>query len=666
MPSEADVKFEIGHVLFIDIVGYSKLLIHEQLEYLEKLREIARATETFRAAQREGKLTRLPTGDGGALVFHTSPEAPVKCAMEIARELNKHPELRVRMGVHSGPVKEVTDLSEQGNIAGAGINIAQRVMDCGDAGHILVSKRVADDLENYAQWRPLLHDLGTCEVKHGISLALFNLYSDEIGNPEQPKKFRTDERKIDIVTPTAPPKSIAVLPFENLSEDKANVYFADGIHEEILTRLSRIRDLKVISRTSTQRFKNTAEQIPDIAKQLGVATILEGSVRKAGDKVRVHVQLIDAENDAHLWAERYDRQLDDIFEVESDIAGKIAEALQATLTGAERRAIAARPTKSTEAHELYLKGRYQWRNFYAPGYERVREYFEQAVALDASYAPAYNGLSLYYAWAAANAIFPPDVWPLAEEYVRKSLSLDDTWPEAYNSLAAVEIYYKRNWAAAERAFQRGMELDANFGDLHSHYGMCLSYLGRFDEAIAQTERAIQLDPFFPGTNLHYGRLLFFSRQYDRAAAQLAKTLDLYPDYAAAHEYFGDVCAKRGMSHEAITHWCSALNLNGRSEDARVLEQTFNAAGFDAAVRTLGERQLEELDAKRARGEYVAAAHYVFVHLKRSNLEDALALLPKMAEEPDWFALQLRVNPILDPLRSDPRFGRITESLVLKN
>ena len=666
MSSEADVKFEIGHVLFIDIVGYSKLLIHEQLEYLEKLREVARATETFRMAQREGKLMRLPTGDGGALVFGTSPEAPVKCAMEIARELKKHPELRVRMGIHSGPVKGVTDLSEQGNIAGAGINIAQRVMDCGDAGHILVSKRVADDLENYAQWRPLLHDLGTCEVKHGISLALFNLYSDEIGNPEPPKKFRTTESKIEIVTPTAPQKSIAVLPFENLSEDKANVYFADGIQEEILTRLSRIRDLKVISRTSTQQFKNTAEQIPDIAKQLGVATILEGSVRKAGDKVRVHVQLIDAENDAHLWAERYDRQLDDIFEVESDIAGKIAEALQATLTGAERRAITGRPTKSTEAHELYLKGRYHWRNFYAPGYERVREYFEQAVALDASYAPAYCGLSLYYAWAAANAIFPPDVWPLAEEYVRKSLSLDDTWPEAYNSLAAVEVYYKRNWPAAEHAFQRGMELDPNFGDLHSHYGMCLSYLGRFDEAIAQTERAIQLDPFFPGTNLHYGRLLFFSRQYDRAAAQLAKTLDLYPDYAAAHEYFGDVCAKRGMAHEAITHWCSALNLNGRTEDARVLEQTFKAAGFDAAVRTLGESQLEELDAKRARGEYVAAAHYVFVHLKRGQLEDALALLPKMAEEPDWFALQMRVNPMLDPLRSDPRFGEILDTVTLKN
>src|SRR2546430_17649364 len=344
MSSEADVKFEIGHVLFIDIVGYSKLLIHEQLEYLEKLREVARATETFRMAQREGKLMRLPTGDGGALVFGTSPEAPVKCAMEIARELKKHPELRVRMGVHSGPVKGVTDLSEQGNIAGAGINIAQRVMDCGDAGHILVSKRVADDLENYAQWRPLLHEFGTCEVKQGISLALFNLYSDEIGNPEQPEKFRTTESKVDLVTPTAPQKSIAVLPFENLSEDKANVYFADGIQEEILTRLSRIRDLKVISRTSTQRFKSSSEDIAQIAKQLGVGNILEGTVQKAGDQVRVNVQLIDAQTDAHLWADTYDRKLTDIFAVESDIAKSITESLRATLTGREEQALAVKPT----------------------------------------------------------------------------------------------------------------------------------------------------------------------------------------------------------------------------------------------------------------------------------------------------------------------------------
>jgi TolB-like protein/Flp pilus assembly protein TadD len=460
-------------------------------------------------------------------------------------------------------------------------------------------------------------------------------------------------------------KSIAVLPFENLSEDKANVYFADGIQEEILTRLSRIGDLKVISRMSTQRFKNTTEHISQIAKQLGAANILEGSVRKAGDKVRVHVQLIDAENDAHLWAERYDRQLDDIFVVETDIAGKIADALQAKLTGAERRAISTRPTTNIEAHDLYLKGKHQWRNFYAPGYERVREYFEQAISLDASYAPAYVGLSLYHAWAAANGIFPPEHWPLAEEALRKALDLDENLPEAYNSLAAVEIYYKRNWTAAERAFRRGMELDPNFGDIPSHYGMCLSYFGRFEESIAQQRHALDLDPFFPGTNLHFGTVLFWSRDYDRAAAQLAKTLELFPDYAAAHEAFGDVCAKKGMKHEAITHWCAALNLNARGEDARVLEQVFASADFDAAVRTLAERELEQLELKRSGGNYVAAAHFVFANLRRGNLDAAFEWLPKMVEEPNWFALQLRVNPILDPLRDDARFDKILQSLSVK-
>jgi adenylate cyclase len=666
MSSEEDVKFEIGHVLFVDIVGYSKLLIHEQLEQLEKLREIVRATETFRAAQREAKLMRLPTGDGGALVFHTSPEAPVKCAMEIAREVTKHPELRVRMGIHSGPVKGVTDLSEQGNIAGAGINIAQRVMDCGDAGHILVSKRVADDLEHYAQWRPLLHDLGTCEVKHGISLAVFNLYSDEIGNPEQPKKFRADEGKIDIVTPTAPPKSIAVLPFENLSEDKANVYFADGIQEEILTRLSRIGDLKVISRTSTQRFKSSPENVPEIARQLGVANILEGSVRKAGNRVRVHVQLIDAENDAHLWAERYDRELIDIFEVESDIAANIAEALKARLTGAERRAISSQPTKNTEAHQLYLKGRYHWLKFFAPGDERVRDYFEQAIQLDPSYAPPYAGLGLYYAFSAANGILPPSEWPKAESAVKKALALDETLVDAYNPLAAVEMYYKRDWPAAEGAFRHGAELNPNDADIPGHYGLFLALFGRNEESLAQFERAAQLDPFVLGLNLFWGRAFFFMRDYDRALNQFAKTLELHPGYPRTHEWLGDACEKKGMTSEAITQWTAGLNLSGETEHAKILEKTYAAWGFEVAVRALAEKQLQKLQEKTGRGEHVPAYQYLMAYMRLSDTERAFSWMAKTVEERSWFALQLRVNPLLDPLRSDPRFGETLAPLTAKN
>ena len=664
MSSEADVKFEIGHVLFVDIVGYSKLLIHEQTEYLQKLREIARATEQFRVAEAEGKLLRLPTGDGGALVFRDSPETPVACAIEISKALKNHPDLRVRMGIHSGPVREVTDLNEQANIAGAGINMAQRVMDCGDAGHILLSKRVADDLEQYGRWRPLLHDLGICEVKHGATLGIVNLYSDDAGNPETPKKFKVEKVPEKEVGPSAPilRKSIAVLPFENLSEDKANAYFADGIQEEILTRLSRIGDLKVISRTSTQRFKNSPDNISQIASQLGVANIVEGSVRKAGNRVRVHVQLIDAENDAHLWAERYDRELDDIFAVESDIAANIAEALQARLSGAERRAILAQPTTNLEAHELYLRGRHLWQNFYAPGYEKIRDYFQRAVELDPSYALAYAGLGLYYSFGACNGILPPDVWPEAETAVNKALALDETLGEAINAGAGVELYYKRNWPAAERAFHRGAELNPNFADIRHHYGLCLVLFGRGEEALRQVEHANQLDPFFPGLKLHTGRIYFFLRDYDRARSQFAKTLELHPGYAAAHEYFGDACQISGMPAEAIIQWRAALALSGEPEQARLLEETFAASGFDAAVRALARKQLEQLQEKTARDEHVPAFHYMMAYVRLGDNEQAFSWMAKTVEERTWFALQLGVNPLLDPLRSDLRFEELVQKV----
>src|SRR5437899_2473884 len=391
MPSEhsSDVKFEIGHVLFIDIVGYSKLLINEQSEQIQKLKQIVRGTEQFRLAQAEGKLLRLPTGDGGALVFRTSLEAPVLCSMEIARALKEYPKLLVRMGIHSGPVNEITDLNEQANIAGAGINVAERVMDCGDAGHILLSKHVAEDLEQYPQWRSLLHDLGECEVKHGTRIGVVNLYSDEVGNAQLPKKFQALKKRGTRVrwtaiagallalavivggiamfsryrvrsTLAAPEKSIAVMPFENLSENKANAYFADGIQEEILTRLAKIADLKVISRSSTQRFRSAPENLRQIAQQLALANILAGSVQKTADQVRVNVQLINAATDTHLWAETYDRKLTDIFAVESEIARTVAETLQAKLTGTAEHVLASRPTENPEAHQLYLKGRFFW------------------------------------------------------------------------------------------------------------------------------------------------------------------------------------------------------------------------------------------------------------------------------------------------------------------
>jgi tetratricopeptide (TPR) repeat protein len=208
-------------------------------------------------------------------------------------------------------------------------------------------------------------------------------------------------------------------------------------------------------------------------------------------------------------------------------------------------------------------------------------------------------------------------------------------------------------------------LNPNFADIKHHYGVVLTLMGRNEEALEQMHRAMELDPFFPGLNLHYGKALYLMREYDRAVAQFAKMLEMNPNYAAAHEYFGDTCEQKGMEHEAITQWTAALALSGQSEHARVLEQVFTSAGFEAAKQTLARRQLEDLDAKRTRGEYVAVAHYVFTNVRAGNFEDAFAWLPKMVEEPNWFALQLRVNAIFDPIRSNPRFDQIAATLQLR-
>src|SRR5438094_1926174 len=380
-----EIALEIAHILFIDIVGYSKLSSNDQHATVEELNQIVRASEQSQRAEATGRLIKIPTGDGMALVCYTSPEAPAQCAVEISRALKEHPRLHLRMGIHSGPVSGVVDVTERANLAGAGINIAKRVMDCGDAGHILLSKHVAEDLEEYENWRPLLHDLGTCEVKHGMQVAIVNLWSDDVGNRQLPQKFqalrkqRARVRWAEVAaallllagiavafvliskksarsTSVIPEKSIAVLPFENRSEDKANAYFADGIQDEILTLLSKIADLKVISRTSTQSYQTKPRNLGQIAKQLGVANILEGSVQKVADQVRVNVQLVNAQIDSHLWAETYDRNLTDIFSVESEIAEGIAESLQAKLTGREEQALAVKPTNNLEAYDAYLRG----------------------------------------------------------------------------------------------------------------------------------------------------------------------------------------------------------------------------------------------------------------------------------------------------------------------
>jgi len=403
---ESDLQLEIAHVLFIDIVGYSKLLINEQHESLRELNQIVRNTDAFHGADSAGKLICLPTGDGMALVFATTPDAPVRFALQIAKGLQNHPELKVRMGVHSGAVNGMTDVNDRSNVAGAGINIAQRVMDCGDAGHILLSKRVAEDLAQYRHWRPHLHNLGECEVKHGEVISVVNLYTDEVGNPQPPAKFRQSPRARRAALASArtrpahsrnfwvavalfviaalaigswffgiarkapeapltpnvapavsiPDKSIAVLPFENLSANPETAFFTEGVQDEILSNLAKIADLKVISRTSVMQYKVVrARNLREIGRQLGVAHVLEGSVQRIDNRIRINAQLIDARTDAHLWAQTYDREVADVFAIQSEIAATIADQLKIQLSPQQRAALAQPNTTDLLAQRLFVQ-----------------------------------------------------------------------------------------------------------------------------------------------------------------------------------------------------------------------------------------------------------------------------------------------------------------------
>jgi serine/threonine-protein kinase len=582
--------------LFIDIVGYSKLLIEEQKERLGQLTDVVLATTQVRDSTDE-QLVRLPTGDGMALVFRHSAEEPTRCALEIAEALRKHPEIPVRMGIHSGPVSEVTDVSGRTNIAGAGINMAQRVMDCADAGHILLSQRVADDLAQYRQWAPRLRDLGECEVKHGVRLHLVNLYAEPLGNPEPPEKFRqiaasapmpspvikpkripwhevvvvalllalligagafffrqraTNPAPTSRAAPAVPEKSIAVLPFENLSEEKANAFFAEGVQDQILTNLAQIADLKVISRTSVMQYKSEATRnLREIGQQLGVAHVVEGSVQRAANKVRVIAQLIDARNDAHLWAQTYDRDLADVFAIQSEIAQAIADQLQAKLSPNEKKAIEQPPTTDLAAFDLYSRAKslLLTANFGAnddPERLKAIELLDDAVKRDPSFFDAYCQLAWAHEqlYAASGFDHTPARLALAEAALQGATRLRPDAAETHLARAQYLYYGLRDYAGALAELEIARRALPNDPRLFELTGFILRRRGQQEEGLRNLERAIELDPrnFFTLQQIalsyqQFGRYAEAIAALDRASAIVPDNIETRAERAEFYVYW---------------------------------------------------------------------------------------------------------------------------------
>ena len=682
--SDDNLRLEIGHVLFIDIVGYSKLLIEEQKERLNQLTEIVLATAQVREASEE-QLVRLPTGDGMALVFRHSPEEPARCALEIAEALRKHPELPVRMGIHSGPVSEVTDVSGRTNIAGAGINMAQRVMDCGDTGHILLSQHVADDLMQYRQWAPRLHDLGDCEVKPGVRLHLVNLYAEQLGNSELPKKLATAKRTgrnrrsgliaaLVLVAllaagaayylasnrPTKgaaiPEKSVAVLPMVNSTGDPANEYFSDGMSEEFISSLSRLSDLKVIGRTSSFQFKGKPVESKTVGEKLGVYYLLEGSVRKSADRVRIAVALVKAGDGSNVWSETYDRELKDIFAVQSEIAGAVAKELKVALLGnngetAQLTTAATPSNQNVEAYNALLQGNFYYNRRTADDTRKAIGYYDEAIRLDPRFALAYAKLSLAVG-TLANTLGDLSMKEREEANAKarvsaqKALALDPNLAEAHRAQARSLMDLDFNFSDAEAEFRRALELAPQDAVIISNLGAMMSTLGRLDEAVALGERAIELEPLRGGSHANLSLVLIALGRYDEAEAAMRRAIELQPQAAQHYFVLAIIQILRGKPGAAVEFAKKETDPFWRTY-ALALAHFANGdrAEADAALKKLIDENADQ-----------GASQIAQVYALRKEPDKMFEWL-----EHGWptndpgVAAELLSNPFLRAYKDDPRF-----------
>src|SRR5437773_696220 len=630
---ESRLHLETAHILFLDVVGYSKLLVNEQREVLQQLNEIVRGSPQFRQSNATGKLIRIATGDGMALVFYQSPEEPVHCAMEIAKALKNHPHIRLRMGIHSGPVDQITDVNDQTNVAGVGINFAQRVMDCGDAGHILISKRVADDLAQDRLWQPLLHELGEIEVKHGVSLGIVNLYTADLGNPRLPEKlFRRSSAAKEPVTlsGTVPEKSIAVLAFVNMSNDPENEFFSDGIAEEIINALTQVKALRVASRTSSFAIKGKNEHIGEVGRKLKVHTVLEGSVRKAGNRLRVTAQLVNAADGYHLWSERYDRQLEDVFEIQDEIAENIVRALRVVLGEDEKRAIEKTPTENVQAYEYYLRGRQFFHQFRRTGLQYARRMFDRVVEIDPNFALARAGIAdccsfLYMYWDSSKA----------------------------------------NLEGADASSREALQLDPESAEAHTSRALALTLRGRYQEAREEFEAALRLNPMLYEAHYFYGRACLTEGKPDEAVSHYREAWRVRPEDYQAIFLSADPLVKLGCRDEALDAARQGLkvadaHLELNPDDARAW---YLSAG---ALMRLGQRDQALERARRALAIDPEDAGVLYnvacVYALAGSSEEALDHLDKAIQNGVAHREWLENDSDLDSIRGEPRFQALLRKL----
>jgi TolB-like protein len=629
--------------MFTDIVGYTSMSSQDEKLALGLLSEYRAVLESV-FPKYHGRVVKT-MGDGFLVEFASAVEA-VDCAVDVQKEMERLNSFRaqaesilVRIGIHVGDI-----VHSEEDVLGDAVNVASRVEPLAEPGGICVTRQVVDQVVGKVRWQ--MRSMGMRELRNVAgSTEVFEVVAQK--TPPTPGAKQTLD-----------PRRVAILPFSNLSPDPSDRYFADGMTEELISTVSRVRGLSVISRSSAMRYRDTNFSMAQVGKDLRVGAVLEGSVRKSGNRVRISAQLIEVDTDRYIWSQSYDRELTDIFQVQGEIAQQVAEGLQVHLLSAERQSLGKKATDSPEAYSLYLKGRSYWGERSKDATKKAIRYFEEAAKADPSFARAYSGLADCYAILSdIGWMSPSTAGQLAKENALKALSVDDTLAEAHASLGLVSMNHFWDFATAEREFRRAIDLNPNYAPAYHWYGMLLSFLKRYEDAIRMIGRAADLDPRFLAVDQSVGVALLEVGRSEEALERFRRIVTENPDFVAVHYWMAMAYLTQSRHDEAVEEGKKEAELDGWSDNSKLDLAFFQSvvSQHDAAGKILDEVQ------SRAES-YVSPVSVALVKLGLGRDREAFEWLEKARQEHDASLLYFASVPFFERYRSDPRWLEIERKM----
>ncbi|HEY2982368.1 MAG TPA: tetratricopeptide repeat protein [Anaerolineales bacterium] len=643
----------LAAIMFTDMVAFTALAQRDEAGAMQLLDEQRRLIRPVLAKHNGREVDTI--GDAFLVEFASALEA-VRCAVEIQSALQeantKRPDAEkivLRIGIHLGDV-----IHNKGEVAGDAVNLASRVVPLAPPGGVCVTAQVHASVVNKIEFG--FESLGTPALKNvAVPIEVFRIAG--FGGAVS-QAAPTTGRRVEPVE-TAPPRDrLAVLPFSNISANPADEYFADGMTEEMILSISQIKGLRVIARTSVMRYKGADKPIGEIGRELNVGSVLEGSVRKAGDKLRISVRLIDTSNEEPRWSQEFDRKITDVFEIQSEISRRVAEALREHVLGIPH-AAGSTATRSTEAYMNYLRGRLFWNKRTEEDLKKAIDFFERSLKTDAKYARSYAGLAdSYAALALLEFMAPNEAYPKAKEAAAKALSLRPDLAEALTSLGLIKYQYDWDWKGAEAAFKKAIHINPNYAPAHHFFADYLKAMGRFDEALAEIEQARELDPLSLAINIGVGHVLYLSGQYDRAIEEYRRAVELDPSFMATHLWFGRPYLEKGLYAEAIAELETAVRLSGES----TLALAMLGHGLASAGRKDEALQILEKLKERSKSQYVPSYWIAVIYNGFRDREQVIAWMRKAFDERSSWLVWSNVEPRFAWLRDDPDFSALLKAM----